>query len=121
MALLLPLLLVLAAAAAAVITCFVALLIHQSTSRLRMVQRFSQPAAYAADVMAQYAGELLFWMMTAALAVYHQLAAMKVLPQIAAGVLEQARASAAVAGVGHWSCTLLSFAALLRNTTAFHP
>eukprot|EP00775_Hariotina_reticulata_P012660 gene12660-12787_t len=43
------------------------------------------PAAYAADVMAQYAGELLFWIMTAALAVYHQLAAMKVLPQIAAG------------------------------------
>lgn len=50
-----------------------------------MVQRFSQPAAYAADVMAQYAGELLFWIMTAALAVYHQLASMKVLPQIAAG------------------------------------
>lgn len=47
-----------------------------------MIKRFTQPAASVADVAAMYAGELLYWVMQAALAVYHQLAAMKVLPQI---------------------------------------
>eukprot|EP00878_Enallax_costatus_P000368 GHUV01000453.1.p1 GENE.GHUV01000453.1~~GHUV01000453.1.p1 ORF type:complete len:337 (+),score=139.14 GHUV01000453.1:266-1276(+) len=53
-------------------------------SRLNLIQKFTQPAASVADVAAMYTGEMLYWVMQAALAVYNQLAAMKVLPQITA-------------------------------------
>lgn len=56
-----------------------------AASRLNLIQKFTQPAASAADVVAMYMGELLYWFMQAALAVYNQLAAMKVLPQITTG------------------------------------
>ncbi|KAF6264688.1 hypothetical protein COO60DRAFT_1483891 [Scenedesmus sp. NREL 46B-D3] len=62
--------------------------LHVSSSyvnRLNFIQKFTQPAAYAADLGAQYMGELLYYLMQGAWAVYSQLAAMKVLPQIAAG------------------------------------
>jgi hypothetical protein len=59
-------------------------------TRLNLVQKFTQPAASAADVVAMYMGELLYWFMQAALAVYHQLAAMKVLPQITTGARSDA-------------------------------
>eukprot|EP00879_Flechtneria_rotunda_P001020 GHRR01001156.1.p1 GENE.GHRR01001156.1~~GHRR01001156.1.p1 ORF type:complete len:303 (+),score=106.55 GHRR01001156.1:254-1162(+) len=54
-------------------------------NRLNLVQKFTQPTAYAAEVMAQYMGELLYWLMQGAMVVYYQLAAMKVLPQITTG------------------------------------
>lgn len=53
--------------------------------RLHFIQKFTQPTAYAADLAAQYAGELLYYLLQAAWAVYSQLAAMKVLPQITSG------------------------------------
>eukprot|EP00882_Tetradesmus_deserticola_P000648 GHRQ01000706.1.p1 GENE.GHRQ01000706.1~~GHRQ01000706.1.p1 ORF type:complete len:347 (+),score=146.11 GHRQ01000706.1:193-1233(+) len=54
-------------------------------NRLHLIQKFTQPAAYAADLGAQYAGELLYYMVQGAWAVYCQLAAMKVLPQLTSG------------------------------------
>lgn len=54
-------------------------------NRLHFIQKFTQPTAYAADLAAQYAGELLYYLLQAAWAVYSQLAAMKVLPQITSG------------------------------------
>lgn len=55
--------------------------------RLNFTRKFTQPAAYAADLAAQYMGELLYYLVQGAWAVYSQLAAMKMLPQITAGEL----------------------------------
>lgn len=59
-------------------------------NRLNLIQKFTQPSATAADVVAMYLGELLYWVMQAAMAVYQQLAAMKVLPQITMGARSDA-------------------------------
>jgi hypothetical protein len=58
--------------------------------RLNFIQQFTQPAAYAADLATQYMGELLYYMVQGAWAVYSQLAAMKVLPQITTGAQRDA-------------------------------
>lgn len=54
-------------------------------SRLSMIQMFTNPAARGAQVLAQYAGDLAYYFFQMMWMVYKQLAAMKVVPQIAAG------------------------------------
>lgn len=76
--------------------------------RLTLIQKFTQPAASVADVAASYMGEMLYWVMQAALAVYNQLAAMKVLPQITTGML----------GFWFWGCSVAKYHESLASSLA---
>jgi hypothetical protein len=71
--------------------------------RLNFIQKFTQPAAYAADLAAQYMGELLYYMLQGAWAVYSELAAMKVLPQITSGAQRHIIPHSGVFDRGYWA------------------